>query len=160
MIDGLLIESQPRKRLDTRRRVQAFLVILIGLATFVAPLISTDPPVLGQTKWSPLGILLHGLTGVLPAPERAPWWRWNVVDVFLFYLFLLFVYLTLLIAVFAVVAFPSDRLLRFAAWLGVAAEVPKIIRVRWDQSLVAFFYGKAHMFEIPQRFYVHLLFIL
>lgn len=61
---------EPR-RLGPRRRQMALIVILMGLATFVTPLISTDSPVLGRTQWSPLEIAEGLSTGKLPIVRYA-----------------------------------------------------------------------------------------
>jgi hypothetical protein len=53
-------------RMGKQRRKMALLVTLIGLATFVTPLVWTDSEILGRTRWSPLGVISALFAGTLP----------------------------------------------------------------------------------------------
>lgn len=48
------------------------MVIVAGLLTFFAPLITTDSPVLGKTRWSVFDVTWHLAAGDLPPAPRRP----------------------------------------------------------------------------------------
>jgi hypothetical protein len=50
----------------------ALVVIVAGLLTFFAPLITTDSPVLGKTRWSVFDVTRHLAAGDLPPASRRP----------------------------------------------------------------------------------------
>lgn len=76
--DGTAYGSSPRNsedsivaiidpnRMGSRRRQMALIVTLIGLATFVTPLMEIDSEVLGRTRWSPLQVIVALHAGGLP----------------------------------------------------------------------------------------------
>jgi|SRR5208283_4701775 len=53
-------------RLGKRRQRIVLFLTMIGLASFVSPLIRTDTQVLGRTRWSPLQIAVELHKGTLP----------------------------------------------------------------------------------------------
>jgi hypothetical protein len=53
--------------LGPRTRRMAILLTLVGLATFVVPLVGTNPAVMGQPRWSPMQIIGGLMNGNLPA---------------------------------------------------------------------------------------------
>jgi hypothetical protein len=53
-------------RMGWRRRRMALIVTLIGLATFVNPLVETDSEILGRTRWSALQVIFALQAGRLP----------------------------------------------------------------------------------------------
>ena len=62
-----LREDPTPKRLGARSRQLTLIMVMVGLCSFVAPLIVTEPPVSGRTYWSPYEIFM-GVTGnSLPA---------------------------------------------------------------------------------------------
>jgi len=46
----------------------ALTVIVVGILTFFAPIVSTDPPVMQTTQWSPFTIVRQMYLGKLPQP--------------------------------------------------------------------------------------------
>jgi hypothetical protein len=52
--------------LGKRRRSMVLILTMIGIASFVSPLIRTDSQVLGRTRWSPLQIVIQLHRGTLP----------------------------------------------------------------------------------------------
>ena len=44
--------SKTTRKLSPRRRALAFIVVASGLVSFFLPLVTTDPAVMGQTRWS------------------------------------------------------------------------------------------------------------
>jgi hypothetical protein len=58
--------------LSQRGKSWALVVIVAGLLTFFAPLITTDSPVLGKTRWSALDVTWHLAAGDLPPAPRRP----------------------------------------------------------------------------------------
>ena len=106
-------------RMGWRRRQMALIVTLIGLATFVTPLISTDSEVLGQTHWSPLQVISSLNAGTLPISQRMP----QVLAVDLCIDFLTgvgVVYFLLGLVAAAIVFLPSARFVGAAAVTGAA----------------------------------------
>jgi hypothetical protein len=62
-----LREDPAPRNLGPRSRQMALVLTLVGLATFVAPLITTVPAVMGRAEWSPWEMFM-GVTGnTLPA---------------------------------------------------------------------------------------------
>lgn len=57
MLGSLLELIGKMDPMDKRSRLMAAILILVGLWTFIAPTITTDPPVLGRGRWSPFDIL-------------------------------------------------------------------------------------------------------
>ena len=53
-------------RLGDRRRKMVLVIAMIGLMSFVSPLIKTDSPVRGRTQWSPLQVAIDLYRGTLP----------------------------------------------------------------------------------------------
>jgi hypothetical protein len=102
--------------LSSRYWLIALVLILVGLGTFVAPMFTTDPPVLSRAHWSPLDILTQMQAGTLPVSNyhhREPWGMDPVTIDFVLQ------YVPLLVALLAVVALPSTNLLRGVATWGV-----------------------------------------
>ena len=58
--------------LSRRGKSWALVVIVAGLLTFFAPLIRTDSPVLGKTRWSVFDVTGHLAAGDLPPAPRRP----------------------------------------------------------------------------------------
>ena len=54
--------------LGRKRRSMALLVVTAGILTFFVPLVSTHPPVLQTTDWSPFDIVRQMYLGRLPQP--------------------------------------------------------------------------------------------
>jgi hypothetical protein len=63
----LVREDPALSALGSRSRPMTILLSLIGLVTFVVPLIGTNPTVMGQARWSPLEIVSGMFSGDLPA---------------------------------------------------------------------------------------------
>jgi hypothetical protein len=63
-LDRLPMKSA--KPLGKRRKSLAFLVIAAGLLTFFLPLVTTNPPVVGRSRWSACSILWQIYEGNLP----------------------------------------------------------------------------------------------
>jgi len=102
-----------------QRRKAALIVTGLGLATFVSPLIWTDSEILGQTRWSPLQIVLALHAGTLPIAARPP--RELAVSLGIDFLFGFgLVYLLLAIVAAAIVFLPSVRFIAGAAGTGAA----------------------------------------
>src|SRR5438445_12823706 len=49
-----------------RQRSFAFLIVVGGILTFFLPLVTTDPPVMGRTRWSEWNIACQAQAGNLP----------------------------------------------------------------------------------------------
>jgi hypothetical protein len=113
------------KRLGPRRRRMAALVVLIGMLTLVVPLVRTDQPVLGRTRWSPLNIVYGISAGTLPVrkwgdpkvarSDRVMFWFASMSMGFLFE------YGTLVVIAGAVIVFPLRNVIGLAAVLGAAS---------------------------------------
>lgn len=54
--------------LGPKRRSLALMVVVGGILTFFVPLVSTNPPVVGTTEWSPFSIVRQMYFGRLPQP--------------------------------------------------------------------------------------------
>src|SRR2546426_4281376 len=52
--------------MDRRKRSFAFLIVVGGILTFFLPLVTTDPPVMGRTRWSGWNIACQVQAGNLP----------------------------------------------------------------------------------------------
>lgn len=67
--DKLFFDVAP---LGPRRRTLLLGVIGVGILTFIVPLVTTDPPVAGMTRWSPFNMVWQMYQGKLhsPACER------------------------------------------------------------------------------------------
>ena len=63
--DILFWDASP---LGPKRRTVAILVVMLGILTFFLPLISTQPPVLHRSHWSPFDIVRQMYLGHLPQP--------------------------------------------------------------------------------------------
>ncbi|HSY03490.1 MAG TPA: hypothetical protein VK819_15110 [Acidobacteriaceae bacterium] len=63
----LVKEDPALSRLGSRSRSMTLLLAVVGLVTFVVPLIGTNPTVMGQARWSPWDVVTGMLTGNLPA---------------------------------------------------------------------------------------------
>jgi hypothetical protein len=57
---------KPERPLGRRRRSLAFLAVASGLLTFFLPLVTTQPSVMGRTRWSPCDISWQIYAGNLP----------------------------------------------------------------------------------------------
>lgn len=101
----------------------ALLVALVGLTTFVVPLIGTDPPVIGQAYWSPLAIVQQTQAGVLPLGASIA----TAADLTARYEDLLFGFLfaygMLAAAFLAIVIGASVRVIRWTAGLCLGATL-------------------------------------
>ena len=119
----------------------ALLVALVGLTTFVVPLIGTDPPVLGQVYWSPLAIVQQTQLGVLPLSASTA--TVTAADLVLRYEDLLFGFLfaygMLAAAFLAIVMGASVRLIRWTAGLCLAATLADLAfgHVAYQSALCA-----------------------
>src|SRR2546428_9130536 len=49
-----------------RKRSFAFLIVVGGILTFFLPLVTTDPPVMGRTRWSAWNLACQVQAGNLP----------------------------------------------------------------------------------------------
>lgn len=117
--DDSAVETVDSTRMGWRRRRMALIVTLLGLATFVFPLVETDTQVLGRTRWSALQVILELHAGRLPIrPEIYPDHIFLGIDALLGFGTVYF--LLSLIAV-AIVFLPSTRLVGFASAIGAAA---------------------------------------
>jgi hypothetical protein len=54
------------KPMGRRRRALALLAVVAGLLTFFLPLVTTDPAVMGRSRWSPWNISWQIYEGNLP----------------------------------------------------------------------------------------------
>jgi hypothetical protein len=54
--------------LGSTRRTLAVIIVLAGVLTFFVPLVSTHPPVVQRTRWSPFAIVRQMYLGSLPQP--------------------------------------------------------------------------------------------
>jgi hypothetical protein len=63
----LVKEDPALSVLGSRSRPMTILLSLVGLVTFVVPLIGTNPTVMGQARWSPWQIVSGMMSGNLPA---------------------------------------------------------------------------------------------
>jgi len=119
----------------------ALLVALVGLTTFVVPLIGTDPPVLGQLYWSPLAIAQQTQLGVLPLSASSA--TVTAADLVLRYEDLLFGFLfaygMLAAAFLAIVIGASVRAIRWTAGLCLAATLADVAfgHVAYQSALCA-----------------------
>ncbi len=113
-----MVEKIDPTQMGPRRRRMALLITLIGLATFVTPLIGTDPGDSGRTRWSPLQILLALHAGELPAHHTIPADRMFLgIDAFLG---LGVVYILLGVIALAIMLSPSARFIASVAATGAA----------------------------------------
>lgn len=123
--------------LGTAQRTLGLLIVGAGLLTFFFPLITTDPPVLGRSHWSPLLITVQMCEGQLPRSHGM-----NSVspgDV-LFSIPLMFtaMYLLDLAALATLFLSPYPKLMRGIAW----AELCMCWAWRGDRrSFELLFYG-------------------
>jgi hypothetical protein len=104
-------------RMGWRSRQTALILTLIGLATFVTPLIWTDSEILGRTRWSPLDVVSGLYAGTLPIAHGMS----REVSAFLvidFFLGLGVVYFLLCLVAAAIVFLPSTRFVGTAAGIG------------------------------------------
>ncbi len=106
-----LYKTRNLKRLSGRRRLLAFLVILIGLGTFFAPTMTTEPPAFGHSHWSPLEVLTQIHAEAPNSPEN--------LMLYYFEIYFAASYLLLLLALLNVTFFPSPGLLVAFASFGV-----------------------------------------
>jgi len=105
--------------MSRRRRLMALMVTLMGLATFVTPLVQTDSEVLGRTRWSPLQVALAVHAGTLPGDHLLlqPEIAFRSIEALLG---LGIVYCLLSLVVAAIGVFPSARFVGSASAIGVA----------------------------------------
>jgi hypothetical protein len=103
------------RRLGAVTRTLGALVIGAGLLTFFVPLITTSPPVLGRTHWSPLEIIVQMCAGQLPRSHGTH--SVSSADV-LFSIPLMFTAMNVLdlAALAALFLSPYPKLLRGIAW--------------------------------------------
>ena len=120
----------------------ALLVALVGLTTFVVPLIGTDPQVQGQAYWSPLTIVEQTQSGVLPlgaasaaatAADQAMRYE-NLLYGFLF------AYGMLAAAFLAIVIGASVRVIRWTAGLCLGATLAMLLVALAMNLLGRFFF--------------------
>jgi hypothetical protein len=97
--------------LGRRRRLIAIALIAIGLSTFVAPTITTDPAVLARVQWCPFDILTRIHEGSLPTHTGDELGIAGVVGYFVES------YLLLLFALLTVTFLPSRKVLMVIALL-------------------------------------------
>lgn len=129
------------KKLANAHRAGAVVLILIGLLSFLEPLITTKPPVMGRTRWSPLDLvrqLQHGgLHGNVPSTVVVPSITFGLP------------YLLMLLALASLCFFPSPKLL---AWSGVIGAIASALAFRFgDMDLERLFYGKCCSMPGPVR---------
>lgn len=105
-------------RMGGRRRQAALIVTLIGLATFVTPLIETDSEVLGRMRWSPLQIIVALHAGTLPI--NRPMFPDPLAPAFDLLVGIGAVYFLLVLISAAIALFPSARFLGSASAIGAA----------------------------------------
>jgi hypothetical protein len=122
-----LREDPAPKTLGPRSRQMAVLLTLVGLATFVVPLITSVPSVMGRTDWSPWEMFM-GVTGnTLPAAviltaQGMHDVRWLILaDTAL--LGALFDYSLLAAALISVMGHASRKVIGSAGALGVLATL-------------------------------------
>jgi hypothetical protein len=108
--------------LGARRRWLVLIVSVIGLATFVFPLIKADPAVFGRNEWAPLQVVTELYNGTLPARAYPVDLNSRPVDLGLDIFFGCgTVYLLLLVIIAAAVLFPRAKFIcGVAAWGGAA----------------------------------------
>jgi hypothetical protein len=113
------------------------------MLTFFEPLIATNPPVMGRTRWSVLDVVLKVRDGKLPV----------VVNSFLFLdlsILITLIYLFLLLALVAVCLLPIQRLLGVISAVGGA-----IVYTAWQwgrMPLEMMFYGHWGVGDWPAKF--------
>lgn len=116
---GSVESDADSEKLSPRRRKMALFVALLGLSTFVSPMITTDTEILGHTRWSPLQIVLGLHAGRLPLPRWAPL---SPVDLAIDVLFGLgTAYVLLTVVALAIAFFPFARFILYTASIGAAA---------------------------------------
>jgi hypothetical protein len=116
--DGSNVETVDSTRMGLRRRRMALIVTLLGLATFVCPLVETDSEVLGRTRWSALQVILELHSGRLPIRhEMSPDYIFLGIDALLGFGT---VYLLLSLIAAAIVFLPSARFVGSASLIGAA----------------------------------------
>jgi hypothetical protein len=125
--------SKPTE-LGARRRRMAMILTLIGLATFVNPLVSTDSEILGRTRWSPLQVVSAIRAGTLPVVSQLHQMSRGELGVNLSIDFLSgfgVVYLLLGLIAAAIVFFPSTRFIGGTSAL-TAAMLLGIVRSHYE----------------------------
>jgi hypothetical protein len=130
------------KRLGRRRRVFACGVIALGFLTIFAPLITTSPAVMNQTRWSVLDIGLKVADGALP----------RVADTFVWTLLfeIASIYVLILLALGTVCLFPMQRPLGVISAIGIV-----ITYTTWQfgpMKLEMMFYGHFRASDWPVKF--------
>lgn len=120
MAMGTSAATEKPVELGERRRLMALFVVAIGLATLIAPLIGTDPPVMGHSWWSPLMVVEEIRAGGLPVgavsgDTSGSELMGRYADLVL-YVFVLG-YGMLAVSFLALALAPSIRLIRWAAGL-------------------------------------------
>lgn len=113
--------------LGARTRSMTLLMSVLGLATFVVPLVTTSVPVLGRTQWSALTVLEGLIDGSLPAGLNLPpqdlhaLCRLIFLDSFLFGA--MFAYAALILILVSALRTATRLVIGFAAALGALSAL-------------------------------------
>lgn len=113
--------------LGSRTRSMVLLMSVLGLATFVVPLVTTSVPVLGRTQWSALTVLEGLISGSLPAGVNISaesfhaFYRLIFLDSFLFGA--MFAYAALILILVSALRTATRLVIGFAAALGVLSAL-------------------------------------
>lgn len=113
-----IIKTTTPARLGWRRRQMALTVTLIGLGTFVTPLIGTDSEILGRTRWSPLQMILALGAGTLPIGHKTAG-EFQPSTNIEFFMGVGVVYVLLGLVAAAILFLPSVRFVRVSTTVGV-----------------------------------------
>ena len=113
------------------KKIAAMALIMIGLFSFLAPLVVTDPPVMGRSRWSLLDIV-HGYQGG-KLPRDA-----DNIGFWILALHFGAIYLLLILAGTALYSFPGQQLLM---WIGLIGAIITLEMLRQELEFKALFYG-------------------
>jgi hypothetical protein len=117
--------------------MSAAIFITIGLLTFFVPLITTDPPVSGISRWSLLQIARRPPPKVVPYGVTLNVWQSDFGVV----------YLLLLVALISTLFFPSRKLLGTIGLLGAVVTQQLWRFAQTDLDLM--FYGSVQANKLP-----------
>jgi hypothetical protein len=125
------------KRLSKPGRISAAVFITIGLLTFFVPLITTEPPVSGISRWSLLQIALRPPTKVVLYGITLNVWQSDFGVV----------YLLLFVTLISTLFFPSRKLLGTIGLLGAVVTQQLWRFAQTDLDLT--FYGSVQANKLP-----------
>jgi hypothetical protein len=111
-------------------------VLIIGLLSFIEPLIITDPPVMGHARWSPLDIARGLYDGKLPRDA-------NKVTFWTLPLHFALIYLLLIMAAGCLWLFPGQAL---PGYMGVIGAIMALETWRLELDMKSLFYGNPMLY--------------